>query len=127
MHRAAGLLRLAMPRLGPRVRVMAIITGLEARVWVLVIIMVREARNRIVQDETNPVVVRVRLPIRFNGLGKPRFLPRTHFSKTLSLGSVQRAFRPFGRANTSNPLVLHLQHSKFYQPTLISVLDREPK
>jgi len=55
-----------MLRLGLRVRVMAIITLLAGhdRVWQIVTVL--EARSQIVQDETHQVVVRVRLPIRFN-------------------------------------------------------------
>ncbi len=47
----------AMQRLGPLVRV-------------LQIIIVLEARDRIVQNGTNRAVVRVRLPIRFNEIGE---------------------------------------------------------
>ena len=78
-----------MLRCGPRVQVMAIITVLEGH-------------GRIVQDETNQVVVRVRLPIRFNGFEENWFLLRKPFSITLSIGPVLRAVGPSGLVNMSH-------------------------
>ena len=81
-----------MLRCGPRVRVMATIT-------------LREGRGRIAQDETRQVVVRVRLPIRFNGFEENWFLLRKPFFIILSVGPVHRAFRLCGLVN-----LFSLQH-----------------
>ena len=65
-----------------------------------------------VQGETNRVVVRDRLPIRFSftGFEENRFLLRKPFSMTLSVGPVLRAFRPSG-------LVI-MSHTHFYPASI---------
>jgi hypothetical protein len=76
--------------------------------------MLREGRGRIVQDETRQVVVRVRLPIRFNGFEENWFLLRKPFFITLSVGPVLRAFRLSGLVNMSHPPFSPLQHFLFH-------------
>ncbi len=72
-----------MLRLEPHVQVMAIISLLEGRGLDLQIIMVLEGRSRMAQDETNQVVDRVHLRIRFNGFEENWFLLRKPFFITL--------------------------------------------
>jgi len=64
--------------------------------------MVLEARGRIVQDETRQVVVRKRLPIRFNGCEENWFLLRKPSFITLLVVPVQGAFRLSGLVNMSH-------------------------
>lgn len=103
MLRAVELQKPAMRQLGHRVRVMAIRMVREARVRDLPMVMDLEVRIRIVQGETNQIVVLGRLRIRFNGFEENWFLLRKPVFLTLSVGPVQGAFRPSGLVNMSHP------------------------